>query len=197
MSARLIHRTCVAVLILGSTLLAQQFSADQTETNHGKTSHRKVYVNKTKMRYEEPENTSILDLDTRKVLVLIPAQHMYIESEITAKDAQTIKMFHSADPEDACTAWQKLAEKPGGSCKKVGHENLNGRDTVKYEGSSPDGDSMTIWIDPKVNYAIKIIGKNSVEMTNIQPGSQPSSLFEVPAGYKKMDMGGMKMPSRN
>jgi hypothetical protein len=30
---------------------------------------------------------------------------------------------------------------------------------------------------------------------NIQEGSQPASLFEVPAGYTKFDMGGaMKQP---
>jgi hypothetical protein len=30
-----------------------------------------------------------------------------------------------------------------------------------------------------------------IELRNIQEGSQPSSLFEVPAGYMKMDMGAM------
>ena len=31
----------------------------------------------------------------------------------------------------------------------------------------------------------------SGEMQNIKEGPQPASLFEIPAGYTKMDMGGM------
>jgi hypothetical protein len=39
---------------------------------------------------------------------------------------------------------------------------------------------------------VKWQGKDSGgELRNIQEGSQPASLFEVPAGYTKMDMGGM------
>jgi hypothetical protein len=29
-----------------------------------------------------------------------------------------------------------------------------------------------------------------MELRNIQEGSQPASLFEIPAGYTKFDMGG-------
>jgi hypothetical protein len=32
---------------------------------------------------------------------------------------------------------------------------------------------------------------SSGELRNIQEGPQPASLFEVPAGFTKMDMGGM------
>jgi len=39
---------------------------------------------------------------------------------------------------------------------------------------------------------VKWEGKNaSWELRNIQEGSQPASLFEVPAGYTKFDMGSM------
>jgi hypothetical protein len=30
-----------------------------------------------------------------------------------------------------------------------------------------------------------------IELHNIQEGSQPASLFEIPAGYTKFDMGAM------
>jgi hypothetical protein len=34
------------------------------------------------------------------------------------------------------------------------------------------------------------------ELRNIHEASQPASLFEVPAGYTKFDMGGMMKQSR-
>jgi hypothetical protein len=39
---------------------------------------------------------------------------------------------------------------------------------------------------------VKWEGKsNSGELRNIQEGAQPASLFEIPAGFTKMDLGGM------
>jgi len=39
---------------------------------------------------------------------------------------------------------------------------------------------------------VKWQGKNDGgELHDIQEGSQPASLFEIPAGYTKMDMGSM------
>jgi len=34
-------------------------------------------------------------------------------------------------------------------------------------------------------------GSGSFELRNIQEGSQPASLFEVPVGYTKFDIGSM------
>jgi hypothetical protein len=39
---------------------------------------------------------------------------------------------------------------------------------------------------------VKWQGKNSDgELRNIQEGTQPAGLFEIPAGFTKMDLGGM------
>src|ERR1017187_4794766 len=38
----------------------------------------------------------------------------------------------------------------GGTCRKVGNDTVNGRSTVKYEGTNANGDSSTFWIDPKL-----------------------------------------------
>jgi len=49
-----------------------------------------------------------------------------------------------------------------------------------------------MWLDPKLRFPVKWEGKNgSGELRNIQEGSQPSSLFEIPSGYTKFDMGAM------
>ena len=84
------------------------------------------------------------------------------------------------------------ANAQGASCHKVGNETINGRSTVKYEATSANGDVSHFWLDPKLRFPIKWQGKNSDgEVRNIQEGAQPASLFEIPAGFSKMDMGAM------
>jgi hypothetical protein len=108
---------------------------------------------------------------------------------------RSFNFFRAADVENACDEWRKLATKPGGSCRKIGNEAVNGRSTIKYEGTSADGDVSYVWIDPKLRFPVKWQGKNDGgEMRNIQEGPQPASLFLVPSDYQKMDMGNMRMP---
>jgi outer membrane lipoprotein-sorting protein len=65
---------------------------------------------------------------------------------------------------------------------------------VKYEATNANGDVNHFWLDPKLRFPVKWQTKSSNgELRNIQEGAQPASLFEVPAGFTKMDMGGMMM----
>jgi hypothetical protein len=101
--------------------------------------------------------------------------------------------------ENACSDWLQLPQNKGGSCHKAGTETVNGRSCVKYEGTNANGETGTVWLDPKLRFPVKWQGKNSEtwELRNIEEGSQPASLFEIPAGYTKFDMGGMGgMPQR-
>ena len=79
------------------------------------------------------------------------------------------------------------------TCKRIGPERVNGRSTVKYEATSPKGEHVTGWIDPKLKFLVKTESAQGrgMELRNIQEGPQQASLFEVPAGYQKMDMGDM------
>jgi hypothetical protein len=101
--------------------------------------------------------------------------------------------FRTGDVENACSDWQKLTRNQGGSCHKVGNESVNGRSTVEYEGTNAKGDTSHFWIDPKLRFPVKWQGKStSGELRDIQEGPQPANLFEIPAGYTKMEMpGGM------
>jgi hypothetical protein len=42
-------------------------------------------------------------------------------------------------------------------------------------------------------FPIKVLSAEgaTMELTNVKEGAQPASTFEVPAGYRKMDLGGM------
>ena len=188
----------IAFLLAGSFAMAQtEFSADMFDSQKGNTG--KIYSSKDKVRFEsvnkDPRTGGvvIMNLTTQTTTVLMNQQHMYMElSQQMASQRAAYNFFRTGDAEAACSDWTQLPQNKGGSCRKVGSEAVNGRSTVKYEGTNAKGEAGDVWLDPKLHFPVKWAGKNaSWELRNIQEGSQPESLFEIPAGYTKFDMGGM------
>jgi hypothetical protein len=199
---RFAARICLIACILPSAALFAQteFSAEIVDTQKsGNPTKAKVYFAKDKMRFDSEEASSrnagafIVNFASRTAEVILPQQHMYMEMPMQAMEQKGMySFFRSGDVDNACADWLKMERNKGGTCHKVGNEAVNGRNTVKYEGTNSSGDSSTVWLDPKLRFPVKWQGKNSGgELRNIQEGSQPASLFEVPAGYTKMDMGSM------
>jgi hypothetical protein len=139
----------------------------------------------------------IVNYVTQTSIVLMPQQHMYMEMPVQGQNQRmgyTAAFFAVGDVENACGDWQKMGHQ-GATCHKVGSETVSGRSTVKYETTSTSGDVRRFWLDPKLRFPVKWEGKNnSGELRNIQEGSLPASLFEVPAGFNKMEMPGGMMP---
>lgn len=198
---RLIRTSWLITLVFcGVAAFAQtEFSADMVDTQKGDAPNAKIYFAKDKMRFEptqkNPRGTGsmIMNLATQTSTVLMDRQHMYMEmpAQMTAQRS-AYTFFRTGDVEAACADWAQQTHNQGSSCHKGGNDTVNGRSTVKYEGTNANGDTSTFWIDPKLRFPVKWQGKNnSWELRNIQEGSQPASLFEIPAGYTKMDMGGM------
>ncbi len=201
---RLISRSaCLSALILvASFALAQaEFSADIVDLQkQDRQTQAKIYFAKDKLRIESQEQRNprgsgvfIMDLANQSSVVLMPQQHMYMQMPAQLMGQRGLySFFRTGDVENACTDWQKMSPNQGGSCHKVGNETVNGRTTVKYEGTNSSGDPDQVWLDPKLRFPVKWQGKNhGGELRNIQEGGQPASLFEIPAGYTKMDLGGM------
>jgi hypothetical protein len=159
----------------------------------------KMYFSKDKVRFESAKKDPrgggavIINLATQTTTVFMDQMHMYMEmSAQTGGQRTAYNFFRTGDVEAACSDWMQLAQNKGGSCHKVGNETVNGRSTVKYESTNANGDTGDVWLDPKLRFPVKWQGKNAGwELHNIQEGTQPASLFEIPAGYTKMDMGGM------
>ncbi len=193
----------VTLLLLASFALAQaEFSAEIVDLQRsGSESQAKIYFAKDKVRMEPTANGKsrggavIMNLTTQTSTVLMDQQHMYMEMPVQMQQGQqkiAYNFFRTGDAENACSDWAQLPRNKGGSCHKVGSDTVNGRSTVKYEATNANGDTGIFWIDPKLRFPVKWQGKNgSGELRNIQEGSQPGSLFEVPAGYTKFDMGSM------
>lgn len=197
--------SCVLTLGLSATfVLAQaEFSADIVDLQKpGTPALAKIYFAKDKFRIE-PQNSSqrgagavIVNFATQTSTVLMAQQHMYMEMPAQAQGQRmsyASALFRTGDVENACGDWQKVERNQGGSCHKVGNEAVNGRSTVKYEATNANGEVSHFWLDPKLRFPVKWQGKNSEgELRDIQEGTQPGSLFEVPAGFTKMPMpGGM------
>jgi hypothetical protein len=204
---RLMVRACfgLGLLFAASTVIAQDFSADVINAKGGE-GVKKIYSTKDKVRYEvQGQNQAmgpsavIVDEAQSKWLVLLTERHMYLDSWPTMMQKPLITQYwHVQDVNDACPQWKKLAEQSGsnknwGSCTKIGSDTVGGRSTVKYEGVSSKGDKNNIWVDTKLHCVIKMDGGTGggIELTQIKEGAQPPSLFEIPAGYTRFDMGSM------
>ena len=164
---------------------AAEFSADMISEIPEKTSVGKVYVKGNKIRYEflegDEKAVSITRLDNGVTWILMPEEKMYMEILGVRKDA--------IDPEIEKKI-EHMAEK-----KYLGKEKVSGYVCEKYQFVYHEKTmgTMTQWFSKKLNYPIKIEHKSPsyymfIEYKNIKEGGVSDSLFEVPAGYQKMQM---------
>lgn len=198
---------CFAAIVFAATIAVAQtdFSAEIVDLQKsGSQASAKMYFTKDKMRVEPTGNNSahgggafIVNFATQTSMVVMNQQHMYMEMPANAQmQRQGYLLFQTGNIDAACNDWQKMPKNQGATCHKIGDDTVNGRSAVKFEATNADGSVNHFWIDPKLRFPLKWETKNSSgELRNIQEGAQPASLFEVPAGFTKMQMpGGMQMP---
>lgn len=120
----------------------------------------------------------LVDQSKRQMLLLMSETKSYIDQSPAA--GQGAKWPGTNFLENACQR--------GATCKSLGTEKINGRDTDKWEVPLPQGGTAIHWIDREIGMAIRVEGPGSgrMEMINIKVESQAKGLFELPAGYKKM-----------
>ena len=197
-----------ACVLAGTSLLAQtEFSADVVNNDKSGTAHAtKMYFGKDKLRIEgaghgngRDSGVVIMDMNAQSWLILMPEQHMYMDMPKGQESKEMFSYFRTGDVDNACTDWLKIERNKGGTCHKVGSETVNGRSTVKYEGTNSKGETSQVWLDSKLRFPVKWTGSNEHggELQNIKEGAQPASLFEIPAGYNKMDIGAMQGHQHN
>ena len=98
-----------------------------------------------------------------------------------------------AMPENACADWLKLDDEQRRHLPQSGQRDGERAQHRQVRGHQREGRSRRGVVRFRsCGFPVKWDGKNGGgEMQNIQEGPQPASLFEIPAGYTKMDMGGM------
>ena len=200
------HRMCLKIAICSLLVLIvapvfavqapQPFSADMTMTTGkgGENITGKVYYSLPKTRMDmttHGQNMSMItNGSTQTSYMVMHQQHMYMEmhaNQMNPMARNMPKIDTSFDPQNPCG---KSADT---TCKKVGTETVNGRVCDKWVTTDKNGKVSTAWIDQKLFFPIKTLASDgtSMELTNVKEGAPPAATFELPAGYTKMDLGGM------
>lgn len=202
MTHSLTKTLCMICLLLSAAFALSQteFSAEVYNNQKNDNPQAKIYFGKDKIRFESAKKDPrgggafIMNLATQTSTVIMDQQHMYMDmSPQMASQRNAYHFFRTGDADNACADWMAQSWNKGGTCHKVGTETVSGRSCVRYDGTNARGETGSVWLDPKLHFPVKWQGANgdSGELRNIQEGSQPSSLFEIPADYKKLDMGNM------
>jgi hypothetical protein len=181
-----------ASLVLAQIPSIPQFSADMKMAGRdGHIATGKMYWGGSKMRMDmntgSQDVSLIHDMPRKTSYMIMPQQKMYMELSANNPMLGSTPNIKPYDPANPC------ASEEGTTCKKVGAETINGRSCYKWDFKGPQG-GQTVWIDQKLHFPIRNVASDgtTVDMTNVKEGSQPGSLFDVPAGFSKMDMGGMR-----
>ena len=185
-----------AVLFTGrgvsAQLVSKPFSADKVVTKRGKTTTDKVYATPTAMREEGVQNgkkfISITRFDRKVLWSIMPDEKMYFEMAIPAgaEVAAAMTELSKGMMKDAQVKQESLGSEQveGFHCDKT-------RMTVSWEGITS---TTTEWTAKELGgFVVKKQDEALGEFTeykNIRLGPQDPSLFELPAGYKKMSMSG-------
>jgi len=209
----LFARLAVCILLFMAAAFAYQmpqpFSADMSTTsaNGNLNMSGKMYISMPKMRLDMTnagqqkssgpmggKMSMIVDGTAKTMSMLMTDQHMYMEFPIDQNSPMTQRMPKFSDMlkgSDPC------AGREGATCKKVGTESISGRSCDKWEVTEKSGKTETLWMDQKLHFPIKVIsGDITTLYSNIKEGPQDASLFKIPDGYTKMDMGGMQRSPR-
>jgi hypothetical protein len=198
----------VALLLLSAFAYAQlpqitPFTADlQITTTQPEASVHEITGNvyagngHVRMNMESAGHSTALitDFATRTTDVLLLDQKMYIEHKVDALHGNKTDMMSDNlkpyDPQNPC------ATEPDVTCKKIGVEQVSGRNCDHWEVTDKKGRVTNLWIDQQLHLPIKVITKDATMLlTNIQEGEPDPSLFTIPAGFHKLDLGSITMPN--
>ncbi len=180
---------CSLGLTLAGAALATEFSADVVRKGMGRETTSKVYIKDKKVRMDNLAGPmgpgyNIVRQDLKVMWMVNPAQKSYFEMPLQGM----------ADVTQQPQGNEKM---PGEvSRKELGKEVVDGHPCIKYEINYQFGGqshSVHQWIAQDLKLPVKtaaVDGSWSVEYKNINKGSQPDSLFEVPSGFQKASMPG-------
>lgn len=175
-------------LLFSGSALALEFSADTVTTHKGdgKTTGKIYYkADRFRMDMESPQKVSMITrMDKKVIWNIMHSEKMYMEMPFDLKNKPMVEEKFEGEIER----------------KHVGNETVDGHPTKKYLITYKSGtrkEQVYQWWATDVNFPIKtsaVDGSWVSEFENIKFGSQPDSLFEVPAGYQKFQFqmpGGM------
>lgn len=158
-----------------------QYSADMVYTKKGKvTDQGKIYIGQIAARIEMPmgkkRQIQIHRWDKDRMWMIMPDSKNYMEMKLqfNALANQNWEGFR-----EECLGNETTGGHPTKKCRVEGQ--FMGKKTVSTVWKAQDlGGAVIKTVDNK--------GEHGMELRNIVQASQPSSLFEPPSGYQKMEM---------
>jgi hypothetical protein len=172
----------LSTILFSSAAFAIEFSADTiTTVKDGPTMTGKIYFkpDRFKMDMKTHEDMSMIARVDKKVMwSIMEKQKTYMEMPLDLKNKPKVDEKFEGEIER----------------KEVGRETIDGHPTKKYLITFQVNDKKSQvfqWLATDIKFPVKtasIDGSWAQEFKNIKIGSQPDSLFEVPAGYQKMQM---------
>lgn len=169
-----------------------EYSADMVmDTGRGPTNSKVYYAQGGKERQEVSAQGStqimITRLDKNVQWIIMPEQKSYMEMSLVDAQKQSATNLYECEVDFT----------------SLGNETVNGVKATKNKVSMSCSEDLnykgTMWIT-KDNVMVKMdvtadMGSTKVtiknELSNLKIAKQDPSLFEIPAGYKKFNMGGM------
>jgi len=112
---------------------------------------------------------------------------------VASQQGQTMKSTQWIDKDRGVPLRQEMPNGQVTELKLVAEEDLDGRKVEKWEmvATMPDQPETRSfqWFDPELDLAVKqeFPGGMVSELTNIRVGKQPDELFNIPAGYERVD----------
>jgi hypothetical protein len=178
---------------------AHEFSADIVSRDADGVSMgtaARLYAANRRVRIETPEASAgffLMDGAAGTAFFVRPAQQLFMDAKQSTRLTQ---LFVPVDPNDPCRQWQAAAKTAGVAgaagdwhCGRVDTAIVDGRRTIEYRVVSPDQKSSRGWIDPGLEFPIKLRAADgtTIALEHIRVEAQPASLFAMPPGYRKSD----------
>jgi hypothetical protein len=180
------------LLFVNGTIVADElskpFSADQVLTTGGKTTMGKVFAANNAVRFEDQEGQfiDILRADRGIMWALLPARKVYLQLPLRASE----HLMTSLTPRSNVQTLHR---------DTLGSEQVSVYRCDKSRVQTLHAGKAYIWIEWAAKELNGFVVKRqdekgswSIEYRNVLLGPQDASLFEVPAGYHRIDMSGME-----
>ena len=179
---------CLALTLTAAAAMAVDYSAVQVVRVGSKTQTHKLYASGDKHRIEANSNILIARPDKGLMWFINPQNKTYTEKSTPKVKPGSLEKMAKTDP----------------GVKRVGTEKVSGYVCDKYimKKAIPGSKSAmnaTVWFSKKLKVDVKSEIRapqfaQTSELKNIKEGKQSASLFELPKGYKKMQIPNKMMP---
>jgi len=204
---------------------AQQFSADVVQIPARGTETSRIYVSGSRLRVQtseagQPRSSVIYDPTQGTMIIVNDQNHTYMGGTnsplVRAVANQTgtggfSRLFHPTNGSNPCADWNALVQTyarldttrtpPHFSCQSAGSDAVNGRPAHKWRVTGVDNGTTKVghvWIDDQLHVVTRSQDETgTMELRNVNTGPLPASTFEVPAGYRKLDLSAMLGPLGN